>query len=64
LASYESELKVRANVEALAVGDVLIDMPLSLEPGGHVPVPLEATYGRAVEALPHRWRRVLESESA
>ncbi len=64
LASYESEWTVRAYVEPLAVGDVLIDMPLFLEPGGHVPVPLEGTYGRAVEALPHRWRRVLEGESA
>jgi hypothetical protein len=60
LAAYESALTVRAYVEPVAVGDVLIEMPLFLEPGAHVLVPLEATYRAAFNAIPRRWRRVLE----
>jgi len=60
LAAYESALTVRAYVEPLAVGDRLADMPLFLEPGGHVLVPLENTYQGAFAALPQRWRVVLE----
>ena len=59
LASYESTETLRAFVEPVAVGDVLPDMPLFLRPGGHVPVPLEATYDAAFESVPGRWRRVL-----
>ena len=62
LAAYESALTVRAFVEPLAVGDSLIDMPLFLEPGAHVPIPLETTYQRAFAAVPTRrarsWRKV------
>ena len=64
LASYESSETVRAFVEPVAVGDELPDMPLFLRPGGHVPVPLEQTYGAAFEAVPSRWRRVLAGERA
>jgi hypothetical protein len=38
-------------------------MPLFLEPGGHVLVPLEATYQAAFAAMPRRWRAVLERPS-
>jgi hypothetical protein len=34
-------------------------MPLFLEPGGHVRMPLEATYQAAFSAVPRRWRKVL-----
>jgi Protein of unknown function (DUF4058) len=61
LAAYESGLTVRAYVEPVGVGDPLIDMPLFLEPGAHVLVPLEATYRTAFAAVPRRWRRVLEA---
>ncbi len=61
LASYESGLTVRFFVERFGVGDVLPDMPLFLEPGAHVSVPLEKTYGAAFAALPRRWRAVLEA---
>ncbi len=44
LAAYESALAVRAYVEQTTVGAELPEMPLYLEPGGHVDVPLEATY--------------------
>ena len=60
LAAYESGLTVRAYVEPVAVGSVLTEMPLFLEPGAHVLVPLESTYGRAFAAMPRRWRVVLE----
>lgn len=60
LVAYESGLTVRAFVEPVAVGDALGEMPLFLEPGAHVPVPLEGTYQRAFAAVPGRWRVVLE----
>jgi hypothetical protein len=61
LASYERSLSVRAYVEHVAVGDPLMEMPLFLEPGAHVPTPLEATYQSAWSAVPRRWQRVLEA---
>jgi hypothetical protein len=61
LAAYESGLTVRAYVQPAAVGDRLTDMPLFLEPGAHVVVPLEGAYQTAFEAVPKRWRRVLEA---
>src|SRR5439155_25026566 len=61
LAAYETALTVRAYVESVAVGDTLPEMPLFLEPGAHVLVPLEATYQAAFAAVPRRWRRVLEA---
>jgi hypothetical protein len=61
LAAYETALTVRAYVAPLTVGDVLTDMPLFLEPGAQVPVPLEATYQTAWNAVPRRWRSVLEA---
>ena len=61
LAAYEAGGGVRAFVEPVAVGDSLIDMPLYLELGRHVAVPLEETYRLAVESVPRRWRTILES---
>ncbi len=46
--------------EPVAVGDVLIDMPLFLAPGWYVSVPLEATYQAAWRGVPRRYRDVLE----
>jgi hypothetical protein len=60
LAAYETGLSVRAYVVHVAVGDAVADMPLFLEPGKAVSVPLEATYQVAHTELPRRWRRVLE----
>ena len=64
LAAYETALTVRAYVEPVAVGDRLTDMPLFLEPGACVTVPLEATYAAAFSAVPRRWRQVLEAGAA
>lgn len=61
LAAYDAGGRIRAYVEPVAVGDLLIDMPLFLQPGGHVAVPLEETYRVAFESVPRRWRRLLES---
>jgi len=44
LASYSAGLVKVAYVEPIAVGDVLPDMPLFLEPEMYVPAALEATY--------------------
>jgi hypothetical protein len=60
LASYESGSAIRAFVEPMRVGASLVDMPLFLEPGRYVPVPLEPTYRTAFDAVPRRWRAVLE----
>lgn len=60
LVAYESALTVKAYIEPVAVGDVLPDMPLFLKPGAHVLVPLETTYEAAWNAVPRRWRSVLD----
>jgi len=64
LASYECGLTTKARVEPIAVGDKLPDMPLYLEPGLWVPMPLEATYLSAWQAVPRRWKAVLEKPRA
>ena len=61
LAAYELAAGLRAFVEPVGVGDPLIDMPLYLEPGRYVAVPLEETYRTAFDSVPRRWRTVLES---
>jgi hypothetical protein len=60
LASYMSDLTVKAFIEPVAVGDTLPSMPLYLEPHGYILVPLDATYEAAWRAVPRRWRAVLE----
>jgi hypothetical protein len=44
LVGYDAGEPLTAYIERVAVGDTLPDMPLFLERGLHVPVPLEATY--------------------
>jgi hypothetical protein len=60
LACYESGAGVRAFIEPVGLGDALIDMPLYLQPGRYVAVPLEETYRLAFESVPRRWRAILE----
>jgi hypothetical protein len=64
LAAYETGNLVRTYVAPVAVGDSLADMPLFLEPGQAVTMPLEATYNAAFADVPRRWRRVLEAAPA
>ena len=52
LASYSAGLETMACVEPIAVGDVLPDMPLFLEPEKYVPAPLESTYQAAWAVYP------------
>ena len=47
LAAYEAGTTVRAFIEPVRVGDALCDMPLFLDPGRFVAVPLEETYEAA-----------------
>jgi Protein of unknown function (DUF4058) len=51
-----------AFVEPLRVGEPLVDMPLFLSLEQYVPVPLEATYQAAWEAVPEVWRDVVSGE--
>ncbi len=62
IAAYESDLATRAYVEPVAVGDVLPNMPLFLEPRGCISVPLEASYQSAWDAVPRRWRDVIAAK--
>jgi hypothetical protein len=48
-----------AYVEPVAVGDVLPDMALFLEPGLHVPVALEGTYQATWNVFPEELRELL-----
>lgn len=63
LAAYSAGPRKRAYVEPTAVGRELIDMPLFLEEGIYVNVPLESTYRAAYRGVPRRWQRVLEAPS-
>jgi hypothetical protein len=60
LVAYECDLATRAYIEPIAVGDLLPDMPLFLQPKGCVTTPLETTYQTAFAVLPRRWQRVVE----
>ncbi len=59
IAAYTGGLERQAFIEPFAVGKLLPDMPLFLQPPGHVMVPLESTYQTAFEGVPERWRREL-----
>lgn len=64
LAAYESGLSVKAYVERFRVGEELAEMPLFLEPGAHVQVPLEMTYQNAYSFVPKRWQRILNGSAS
>lgn len=61
LAAYSAGERKRAFVEPVAVGGTLPPMPLFFQPERYVPVPLEETYRAAFDAVPKRWKAVLES---
>jgi hypothetical protein len=60
LASYAAGETPKTYVQPLAVGEALAEMPLFLTPEVYVPVPLKPTYRSAWDAVPRRWREVLE----
>ncbi len=51
----------QAFIEPMAIGAPLADMPLFLSPEIDIPLPLEATYQSAWEAVPAFWRKALVS---
>jgi hypothetical protein len=63
LASYIGGPVPEAFIEPTVVGAVLPEMPLFLTPEVYVPLPLEATYQSAWQAVPSYWRDVITSPS-
>jgi hypothetical protein len=59
LVSYIGGAVPEAFIEPISVGSELPDMPLFLTPDIYVPLPLEATYQSAWDAVPGFWREVL-----
>lgn len=64
LAAYAAGSPQSAYIEPVAVGDALPDMPLFLQPGYYVPVPLAQTYEAAWEGVPRYWRDQLRPPDA
>jgi hypothetical protein len=60
LVAYEAKDAPTAYLEPIAVSSVLPDMPLFLDAGWYVNVPIEQTYMQAWRGVPDRWRRVIE----
>lgn len=60
VASYVADSPVKAYVEYLAVGSVLPEMPLFLDPEVYVKTPLEATYLATWQGTPAFYREILE----
>ncbi|MEX2170386.1 MAG: DUF4058 family protein [Pirellulales bacterium] len=60
LVAYEASPRPRAYVEPIGLDQILPPMPLFLEPGWYVNVPLEPSYAEAYAAVPERWRSVIE----
>ena len=54
--SYVADSPPTAYVERLAVGGELADMPLFLDPGHYVMVPLADTYAASFAAMPQKYR--------
>jgi hypothetical protein len=60
LVAYEAGLRPKAYVEPIGLAQPLPAMPLFLEPGWYINVPLEPSYLEAYAAVPERWRSVIE----
>jgi hypothetical protein len=62
LAAYDAGPPLVPYVEAVAVGESLLEMPIFLKPEFYVPAPLEATYVTTWdEFFPDPMKRLLES---
>jgi hypothetical protein len=59
LAAYCAAARPRAYVQPVRIGEALPPMPLFLDEGHYVNVPLETTYTHVWNALPAPWRREL-----
>lgn len=62
--SYECAESLHYYVDPFKVGDSLPDMPVALQPGRFVSVPLNDCYRAAFAALPNRWADVLNSPAS
>lgn len=60
LASYAADEGPQAYIEHAAVGDPLHAMPLFLDRGRYINLPLEETYQTAWRGVPSVWRSVIE----
>jgi hypothetical protein len=60
LVSYVAAGAVTCYVEPTATGAPLIPMPLFLDPGHYVNVPLEEPYAAAYTGVPRRWQSIIE----
>ena len=61
LVAYEAKRAPTAYVEPIAMGTELPNMPLFLQAGWYISVPLNDTYQQAWRGVPERWRRVIEA---
>jgi hypothetical protein len=61
VAAYDSGPLPVTYVEPVAVGDILPEMPLFLEPGSYVPTPLESSYQAAWDRFPAALQQRLAS---
>lgn len=59
LVAYESGIPLKAYIQPVSVGDMLPDMPLFLDRGRYVNVPLEETYQAAFQGLPRHFKQQL-----
>ena len=64
VAAYAAADVPTAYVEPVAVGDVLPEMPIFLEPGIYVPAPLESTYQATWAKCPDAIRELVEGPSS
>lgn len=60
LVAYEAGHRPKAYVQPVGLAQPLPPMPLFLEPGWYVNVPLEPSYSEAYSSVPERWRSVIE----
>lgn len=63
LASYAAGPRLEIYIEHAAVGAALPGMPLFLQPGRYVNVPLDVTYQAAYRGMPAFWREILEARA-
>ncbi len=64
LVAYQTGNGFTAYIEPVGVGDAMPDMPLFLEPGAHILVPLEATYAATWAVCPEPIRELVETPAA
>ncbi len=63
LASYQASPTLKGYIEPVAVGDIMIEMPLFLSSREHVPVPLEASYMKSWETCPEPTKALIEGRN-